>query len=96
MDNTEHLVTLSTDPSASSAAELRIDIRSLPYLVDHGFQDMRVVPGRFMSTWPCGCTATATDGHPASYVMSPFIILSFSRRKKPSYGFKSTTSWTGQ
>ena len=47
MDNTEHLVTLSTDPSASSAAELRIDIRSLPYLVDHGFQDMRVVPGSF-------------------------------------------------
>ena len=40
-------VTFSTDRPRGAAAEFRIGVRSVPYLADHGFQDMVVLPGSF-------------------------------------------------
>ena len=36
-----------THRPAVTAAELRVGLRSLPYLADHGFQDMVVLPGSY-------------------------------------------------
>ena len=41
------LVTLTRDRSGEASAEFRIGVRSVPYLADHGFQDMVVLPGSF-------------------------------------------------
>ena len=41
------LVTLTRDPSGEACAEFRIAVGSVPYLADHGFQDMVVLPGSF-------------------------------------------------
>src|SRR3989440_10339662 len=38
-------VTVSTDRPLVASAEFRIGIRSMPYLADHGFHDMVVLPG---------------------------------------------------
>ena len=43
----KHLVTFSTDRPLEASAEFRIGVRSVPYLADHGFQDMVVLPGSF-------------------------------------------------
>ena len=43
----KHLVMLSTDRPLEAAAEFRLGVRSVPYLADHGFQDMVVLPGSF-------------------------------------------------
>src|SRR2546430_1833809 len=43
----KHLVSFSTDQPLESSVELRIGVRSVPYLADHGFQDMVVLPGSF-------------------------------------------------
>ncbi len=43
----KHHVTFSTDRPREASAEFRIGLRSLPYLADHGFQDMVVLPGSF-------------------------------------------------
>src|SRR6266705_985699 len=43
----KHLVTFSTDRPVEASAEFRIGVRSVPYLADHGFQDMVVLPGSF-------------------------------------------------
>ena len=40
-------VTFSADRPREASAEFRIGARSLPYLADHGFQDMVVLPGSF-------------------------------------------------
>jgi FkbH-like protein/FkbM family methyltransferase len=41
------LFTFVPDPSLEASAEFRISIRSLPFLADHAFQDMVVLPGSF-------------------------------------------------
>jgi FkbH-like protein/FkbM family methyltransferase len=41
------LFTFVPDPSLEASAEFRISIRSLPFLADHGFQDVIVLPGSF-------------------------------------------------
>ena len=41
------LVTFSVDRPQEASGEFRVGIRSLPYLADHGFQDMVVLPGSF-------------------------------------------------
>ena len=41
------LFTFVPDPSLEAAAEFRISIRSLPFLADHAFQDVVVLPGSF-------------------------------------------------
>jgi len=41
------LVSFSKDRPLVASAEFRIGVRSVPYLVDHGFQDMIVLPGSF-------------------------------------------------
>jgi myxalamid-type polyketide synthase MxaF len=41
------LITFSSDSSQSRSREFKVGIRSLPYLADHGFQDMIVLPGSF-------------------------------------------------
>ena len=41
------LETLSIELSAKTSAEFMVSIRSLPYLADHGFLDMVVLPGSF-------------------------------------------------
>jgi len=43
----KHLVTFSTNQPPGPAAEFRVGVRSVPYLADHGFQDMVVLPGSF-------------------------------------------------
>src|SRR5437762_7039775 len=43
----KHVVSFSTDRPLEACAEFRIGVRSLPYLADHGFQDMVVLPGSF-------------------------------------------------
>src|SRR5206468_7679535 len=43
----KHQVTVSTNRPQEAAAEFRIGVRSVPYLADHGFQDMVVLPGSF-------------------------------------------------
>jgi FkbH-like protein/FkbM family methyltransferase len=43
----KHLVTFFTDRELEASAEIRIGFRSIPYLADHGFQDMVVLPGSF-------------------------------------------------
>jgi FkbH-like protein/FkbM family methyltransferase len=43
----KHHVTSSTDRPQEASAEFRIGVRSVPYLADHGFQDMVVLPGSF-------------------------------------------------
>ena len=40
-------VTLITDGPREATAEFRIGVRSVPYLADHAFQDMVVLPGSF-------------------------------------------------
>src|SRR5258708_39843618 len=42
-----HLLTFIPNPSLESCAECKISVRSLPYLADHAFQDMVVLPGSF-------------------------------------------------
>jgi FkbH-like protein/FkbM family methyltransferase len=44
---TKHLLTLSTERPGEACAEFRVGIRSVPYLADHGFQDMVILPGSF-------------------------------------------------
>ena len=41
----KHQVTVSTDRPLVASAEFRIGVRSVPYLADHGFHDMVVLPG---------------------------------------------------
>jgi FkbH-like protein/FkbM family methyltransferase len=41
----KHLVALSSDRPLEASAEFRVGVRSVPYLADHGFQDMVVLPG---------------------------------------------------
>jgi FkbH-like protein/FkbM family methyltransferase len=41
------LFTFVPDPSLEASAEFRISIRSLPFLADHAFQDVVVLPGSF-------------------------------------------------
>ena len=41
------LITFPADPSQARSAQFKAGIRSLPYLADHGFQDMVVLPGSF-------------------------------------------------
>src|SRR5437762_5939465 len=43
----KHQVTVSTNRPQEAAAEFRIGVRSVPYLADHGFHDMVVLPGSF-------------------------------------------------
>src|ERR1700687_755522 len=43
----KHHVTFSTDRPREASAEFRIGVGSVPYLADHGFQDMVVLPGSF-------------------------------------------------
>ncbi len=43
----EPAFTFVPDPSVEACAECRISLRSLPYLADHAFQDMVVLPGSF-------------------------------------------------
>src|SRR5215475_5155989 len=43
----KYLVNRSTDRPLKTSAEFRIGVRSVPYLADHGFQDMVVLPGSF-------------------------------------------------
>jgi len=43
----KYLVTFSTDRPLEASAEFRIGVRSVPYLADHGFHDMVVLPGSF-------------------------------------------------
>lgn len=43
----KHLVTFSTDGPLEASAEFSVGVRSIPYLADHGFQDMVVLPGSF-------------------------------------------------
>jgi FkbH-like protein/FkbM family methyltransferase len=40
-------IAFSADRPAEACAEFRIGVRSVPYLADHGFQDMVVLPGSF-------------------------------------------------
>src|SRR5437667_2453055 len=42
-----HSVSFPTDRPLAPSAEFRIGVRSVPYLADHGFQDMVVLPGSF-------------------------------------------------
>jgi FkbH-like protein/FkbM family methyltransferase len=42
-----HQVNSSTDEPLNAPAEVRIGLRNTPYLTDHGFQDMVVLPGSF-------------------------------------------------
>jgi FkbH-like protein/FkbM family methyltransferase len=49
-----YLVSSSADRPLEASAEFRIGVRSVPYLADHGFQDMIVLPGSFyiqMALW---------------------------------------------
>ncbi len=41
----KHLLTFVPDSSREASAEFRISLRSLPWLADHAFQDMIVLPG---------------------------------------------------
>src|SRR6185436_15139366 len=43
----KRVVTLSTDGPLDAFAKFRIGVRSIPYLADHGFHDMIVLPGSF-------------------------------------------------
>jgi len=43
----KHQLTVSTNGPLEAAAEFRIGVRSVPYLADHGFQEMVVLPGSF-------------------------------------------------
>ena len=43
----KYAVTFSTDRPLETSTEFRIGVRSVPYLADHGFQDMVVLPGSF-------------------------------------------------
>ena len=41
----QRLISFSKDPLAGTSAEFKVGVRSLPYLADHAFQDMIVLPG---------------------------------------------------
>src|SRR6185503_20204100 len=41
----QRLISFSKDPLAGTSAEFKVGLRSLPYLADHAFQDMIVLPG---------------------------------------------------
>ena len=43
----KHLFTFVPDPSLEASAEFRISLRSVPFLADHAFNDMVVLPGSF-------------------------------------------------
>jgi FkbH-like protein/FkbM family methyltransferase len=43
----KHPVALSSARPLEASAEFRVGVRSVPYLADHGFQDMVVLPGAF-------------------------------------------------
>ncbi len=43
----KHLVSFSTDRPLEASAEFRIGVGSVPYLADHSFQAMVVLPGSF-------------------------------------------------
>jgi FkbH-like protein/FkbM family methyltransferase len=43
----QQLVDFFVDPPLNQPAEILVDIRSFPYLADHGFLDMLVLPGSF-------------------------------------------------
>ena len=43
----KHLFNFMPDPSLAACAECRISTRSLPFLADHAFQDVIVLPGSF-------------------------------------------------
>src|ERR1700730_5920153 len=43
----KHLLTFLPDPSLEACGEFRISLRSLPFLRDHAFQDLVVLPGSF-------------------------------------------------
>jgi len=41
----QHLIRFSQDPLAGTSAEFKVGVDSLPYLADHAFQDLIVLPG---------------------------------------------------
>src|ERR1700730_2253062 len=41
------LITLPAGLSLARSAEVKVGVRSLPYLADHGFQNVVVLPGSF-------------------------------------------------
>ena len=43
----EHPLTFSANQPREPSAEFRVGVHALPYLADHGFQDMVVLPGSF-------------------------------------------------
>src|SRR3979490_48340 len=47
MSSVSNDVTGTNDRPREASAEFRIGVRSVPYLADHGFQDMIVLPGSF-------------------------------------------------
>jgi hypothetical protein len=47
------VVTLCTDRPQLASGEFRVGVRSIPYLSDHGFQDMVVLPGSFYEMALC-------------------------------------------
>src|SRR6266511_2943517 len=41
----QRLISFIQDPLAGTSAEFKVGVHSLPYLADHAFQDMIVLPG---------------------------------------------------
>lgn len=52
----KHFGTCFTHQPLEVSAEFRVGVRSVPYLADHGFQDMVVPPGslHLFCTFSCG------------------------------------------
>src|ERR1700680_3014077 len=59
----KQLVNLATDNSQKISVEFAISVRSTPYLADHGFQGMTVLPGSFYIE-----TALRIDREASGYV----------------------------
>jgi len=59
----KQLVNFATDSSQKTFVEVAVSIRSTPYLADHGFQGMKVLPGSFYIE-----TALRVDRETSGYV----------------------------
>src|ERR1041384_1078477 len=59
----KQLVNFATDSSQKTFVEVAVSIRSTPYLADHGFQGMKVLPGSFYIE-----TALRIDRETSGYV----------------------------
>ena len=73
------IVALSGDPPHEYATELRIGLRSEPYLADHGFQNMVVLPGSFYvqaALWLDRELSKRVVGHLRSVSFQNPVILS--------------------